>query len=160
MNNRPRVTVAAVIEQDHRFLMVEELDQGSVVLNQPAGHMEFGESPEESAIRETLEETGWHFKPTTLQGIYQSIDTLRERHYIRIAYSGNATRHDLNRKLDDGILRAVWLTYDEILMEKDRLRSPMVLRCIEDYLADQNYPLSLVSTSFPTFETPVPLPIS
>jgi ADP-ribose pyrophosphatase YjhB (NUDIX family) len=153
---RPRLTVAAVIEQDGRFLMVEELDQGQVVINQPAGHMEFGETPEQSVIRETLEETGWHFKPTTLQGIYQSIDPLRQRHYMRLAFSGPVTRHDPRRQLDEEILRTVWLTHEEILIEKKRLRSPMVLRCVEDYLRDENHPLTLFHSDLPDYLPPEP----
>ncbi len=154
---RPRLTVAAVIEQDGRFLMVEEMDGGALVINQPAGHMEFGESPEQAVIRETLEETGWHFKPTHLQGVYQSIDPLRQRHYTRVAFTGPVTRHDPHRRLDHGIVRTVWLTFDEILLEKSRLRSPMVLRCVEDYLQDENYPLSLLHSDLPEY-TPPELP--
>lgn len=151
---RPRLTVAAVIEQDKRFLMVEELDQGVAVINQPAGHMEFGESPEAAAIRETLEETGWHFSPTHLQGIYQSIDPVLQRHYMRITFTGPVTRHDPHRQLDEGILRTVWLTYEEILMERKRLRSPMVLRCVEDYLRDKSYPLELIYSDLPDYSAP------
>ncbi len=153
--DRPRLTVAAIIEQDGRFLMVEEVDQGVLVLNQPAGHMEFGETPEQSVIRETLEETGWHFKPTHLQGLYQSIDPVARRHYIRIAFTGPVTRHDPHRKLDHGIQRTVWLTYEEILLEKQRLRSPMVLRCIEDYFHEDNFPLEMIQTDLPDYTPPL-----
>ncbi len=152
---RPRLTVAAVIEQDGRFLMIEEHDQGQLVINQPAGHMEFGETPEQAVVRETLEETGWHFKPTHLQGIYQSIDPVRQRHYMRIAFTGPVTRHDPHRQLDHGIERTIWLTYEEILMEKRRLRSPMVLRSVEDYLRDENHPLSLFHSDLPPYTPPV-----
>ncbi|MBT3309749.1 MAG: NUDIX hydrolase [Gammaproteobacteria bacterium] len=152
---RPRLTVAAVIEQDRRFLMIEELDNGVPVINQPAGHMEFGETPEQAAVRETLEETGWHFKPTHLQGIYQSIDPVRQRQYLRMTFTGPVTRHDPHRQLDHGILRTIWLTYEEILLEKERLRSPMVLRCIEDYLRDESYPLGMIHSDLPEYHPPV-----
>ena len=151
---RPRLTVAAVIEQDGRFLMIEEMDNGVAVINQPAGHMEFGETPEQAVVRETMEETGWLFKPTHLQGIYQSIDPVRRRHYLRMSFTGPVTRHDPNRQLDHGILRTLWLTYEEILMEKKRLRSPMVLRAIEDYRKDENYPLGLFHSDLPPYTPP------
>ncbi len=155
-HGRPHLTVASLIEQDHRFLMVEEMDRGVAVLNQPAGHMEFGESPEQAAIRETLEETGWTFKPTALQGIYQSIDPKRKIQYLRIAFTGHVTHHDPLRPLDEGILRTHWMSYDELLAEKEHLRSPMVLRCIEDYLQDENHPLELIHSDLPTYTPPTP----
>ncbi len=153
---RPRVTVAAVVEQEGRFLLVEEIDHGVAVLNQPAGHMEFGESPQEAVIRETLEETGWIFHPTHLQGIYQSVDPVAQRHYLRLAFTGQVVAHQPHSKLDEVIIRTLWLTLEEVLQQQQRLRSPMVLRCIEDYFNDESYPLTLFHNHLPPYTPPRP----
>lgn len=143
--SRPRVTVAALIERDGKFLLVEELDlAGRKVLNQPAGHVEGGESLIEAAIRETLEETGWHFEPSYLVGCYlwgKSADSI---HYLRFALAGSVTRHEPERPLDDGILGTLWLSLDELKAEQARHRSPLVLRTVEDYLAGERLPLSVL----------------
>ncbi len=141
--SRPRVTVATLIERDGKFLLVEELDlKGKKVLNQPAGHVEGGESLIEAAIRETLEETGWHFTPSGLVGCYLWGRTADSIHYLRFAFTGTVSDHEPNRPLDDGILGTLWLSLDELRAEQARHRSPLVLQTVEDYLAGERIPLS------------------
>ena len=145
---KPNVTVASVVEHDNKFLLVEEKpdDSSGIVLNQPAGHLDPGESIIAGAIRETLEETAYNFSPQALIGIYQwhahSIDTT----YLRFAFSGQVTGHDPNRILDDGIIRAVWLSLEDIQQAISRHRSPLVMQCMKDYLAGKQYPLDLLTT--------------
>jgi ADP-ribose pyrophosphatase YjhB (NUDIX family) len=141
---KPNVTVAAVVERDGKFLLVEELAGGELVLNQPAGHWEQNESLIQGATRETLEETGYDFTPTALVGIYRWPHPKREITYLRFAFAGEITGYDAERKLDEGIVRAVWMTPEEIAAEAERHRSPLVLRCIGDYLAGKRYPLELL----------------
>ena len=141
----PHVTVAAVVERDGRFLLVEEETNSGVVLNQPAGHLEEGESLAAGAIRETLEETGWHFVPLTLLGIYRWRSPGNGVTYLRFAFTGELTGHEPDRPLDTGILRALWLTPAEIAREQARHRSPQVLRCVQDYLAGTRYPLACLA---------------
>ncbi|MDF3029474.1 MAG: hydrolase [Moraxellaceae bacterium] len=145
MGWEPHVTVAVVIERDGRFLMVEEnAEQGRVVYNQPAGHVEKGETLEQAAIREALEETGWDVKLTAFLGLYVYTPAFdRDITYYRACYRADALRHHPERALDDGILRAAWLSRDE-LAECGRLRSPLVLRCVDDALEGRSYPLDLV----------------
>lgn len=157
MNKRwkPHVTVATVIEHEGRFLLVEEHTTDGLRLNNPAGHLDPGESPEQGAARETLEETAWHFTPTALVGIYMSrfhkptgnpaapIDDIT---YLRFAYCGTLGAFEADRTLDTGIVRALWMTPDEIRASTARHRSPQVVRCMEDYLRGQRYPLGLVQT--------------
>lgn len=141
--SRPRVTVATLIERDGKFLLVEELDlAGRKVLNQPAGHVEGGESLIEAAIRETLEETGWHFEPSYLVGCYLWGKASESLHYLRFAFAGRVTHHEPHRPLDEGIIQAVWLTPDELRQEASRHRSPLVLQTVLDYLAGDKTPLS------------------
>jgi ADP-ribose pyrophosphatase YjhB (NUDIX family) len=141
---KPNVTVAAVVERDGKFLLVEELAGGELVLNQPAGHWEQNESLIQGATRETLEETGYDFTPTALVGIYRWPHPKREITYLRFAFAGEITGYDAERKLDEGIVRAVWMTPEEIAAEAERHRSPLVLRCIGDSLAGKRYPLELL----------------
>ncbi len=140
----PHMTVAAVIEQNQRFLLVEEEADGRIVYNQPAGHLDEGEDLLQAASRETLEETGWKFTPQELVGIYQYTSLTNAVTYIRVCFSGQHYDHDPQRPLDQGILRTVWLSREEVA-RCDSLRSPMVLRCIDDYLAGIRYPLSLLT---------------
>ncbi len=140
---KPNVTVAAVIEQDGKFLLVEEQTRYGILMNQPAGHLEPGESLKEAAARETLEESAFHFEPEYLVGIYQWQG--HETTYLRFAFGGRILRHDAGRGLDEGIIRTLWLSRDEIRKEIDRLRSPMVCQCVEDYLAGCRYPLDLIT---------------
>ena len=141
---KPHVTVAAVIEQDGRFLLVEEDTQRGRLYNQPAGHLDPGESLVEAVAREALEETAYSFSPTALLGVYQYHHPAESATYVRFAFTGNVTGHAAGRALDTGIVRAVWLTLDEIRRESNRHRSPLVMRCVEDYLAGRAYPLAVV----------------
>ncbi len=146
---KPNVTVAAVIEQDGRFLLVEEHTADGLRLNNPAGHLDCGESPEQACTRETLEETTYAFSPSALVGVYLSRQQpahQAEVTYMRFAFCGELGAPDPTRRLDVGIVRTLWLTLAEIRAAQARLRSPMVLCCIEDYLDGKRYPLSLVVT--------------
>ena len=141
---KPNVTVAAVVERDGRFLLVEEDTSGGRLFNQPAGHLEPGESLSEAVARETLEETAHTFKPTGLLGVYQYHHPGDDVTYIRFAFTGEITSHDAGRALDQGIVRAPWLTPEEIRRDASRHRSPLVMRCVDDFLAGQRYPLNVV----------------
>ncbi len=141
---KPNVVVAAIIERDGKFLMVEEMADGALVLNQPAGHLDEGESLVAAAVRETLEETAWHFTPEALLGVYRWPHPTKGITYIRFAFIGQVTSHDAERSLDHEIVRTLWLTSDEIRAERSRHRSPQVERCLNDYLAGQRYPLELL----------------
>ncbi len=141
----PHVTVAAVVQKDGRFLLVEEIASGRKVFNQPAGHLEPGETLVEAVVRETLEETAWHFQPTALIGIYQWTHPEKQKTFIRFAFTGDILEHLPGRDLDAGILRAVWLDREQLLARSGRHRSPMVMRCIDDYLTGQRFPLDLVN---------------
>ena len=124
--------------------MVEERADGKIVINQPAGHLEDGESLTDAVVRETREETGWHWQPESLIGIYQWRNPDNDRSFLRVAFTGICHRHEGWRPLDEGICRAVWVERSELLHDRDRLRSPMVLACIDDYLAGHRYSLDLV----------------
>jgi 8-oxo-dGTP pyrophosphatase MutT (NUDIX family) len=147
---KPDVTVAAVAERDGQFLFVEERAGGRIVLNQPAGHLEDGETFLDAVARETLEETGWHFVATQIVGVYLWRTENSPRTFLRIAFCGSLESHDPSRPLDHGILRTRWLTREQIAMPAVRLRSPMVLRCVDDYLAGTRYPCSLISHLLPS----------
>jgi len=144
MSLRPDLTVAAIVERDGEFLLVEERVANRLVFNQPAGHVERGEQLATAVVRETLEETAWHFKPEALVGVYFWEQPDKQRTFMRFAFTGHVTEHDSTRRLDRGIERAVWMNHGDIVARSSRLRSPMVLRCIEDYLAGSRYPLDLV----------------
>ena len=143
---QPDVTVACVVVRDGRLLVVEEQVRGRVVLNQPAGHLEPDESLLDAARRETLEETGWHIELTAFIGAYQwkAPDAGADdpgRHYLRMAFAATPVRHEPERKLDEGILRALWLSPDELSSESARHRSPLVWRVVEDFLSGRRFPL-------------------
>ncbi|MGH8671104.1 MAG: NUDIX hydrolase [Burkholderiales bacterium] len=142
---KPNVTVAAVIEQDGKFLLVEEQVDGGVVLNQPAGHWEQHETLLEGVIRETREETAYTFSPRWLIGVYHWYNPRKDIAYLRFAFAGSVTAHDPAQALDHGILRAAWFTLDDVQSNPQRLRSPMVLRCIGDYAAGRRFPLEFVT---------------
>lgn len=139
----PHVTVATIVEDAGRFLMVEESRDGRIVLNQPAGHLEADESLIEAAAREALEETGWIVEVTGLVGLYL-FKASNGTTYQRTCFHGRPVWHDPTRSLDDGILRAAWMTVDELEARRDDLRSHLVLDCIHDYRNKPLYPLDLI----------------
>jgi NADH pyrophosphatase NudC (nudix superfamily) len=141
---KPSVTVAAVVERDGAFLLVEEEAHGRIVLNQPAGHWEPGETLAEACVRETLEETAHHFRPSGLLGVYRWHFPEADVTFLRFAFCGEITGHEPGRALDKEIRRALWLTPDEIRAQRERHRSPLVLACLEDHLAGRRYPLDVV----------------
>lgn len=147
---KPSVTVAALIEREGRFLLIEEQTPEGLRLNNPAGHLDPGESPADGCAREALEETTHAFRPTALVGIYVSrmlrASTGEDITYLRFAFCGELGDVVPGRTLDTGILRTVWLTPDEVRASRDRHRSPLVLRCMEDYLAGRRLPLDAVYT--------------
>lgn len=142
---KPNVTVAAVIEREGKFLLVEEETSQGLRFNQPAGHLEAGEALLTGVVREALEESAYHFVPQHLLGIYRWHSVESNITYLRFAFTGTITGHEPNRSLDTGILQAVWLTPGEIRASHARHRSPLVLRCVEDYLAGKRYPLELLT---------------
>ena len=146
LNNqwKPNVTVAAVVERDGAFLLVEEQTSTGIRYNQPAGHLEAGESLLDAVIRETLEESARDFRPTELLGIYQYRQAESGVSYLRFAITGTLSEPHPDRKLDAGILRALWMPLDEIRACRDRHRSPLLMQCIDDYIDGQRYPLALL----------------
>lgn len=144
MTWKPHATVAAIIERDGKFLMVEEKADGVIVFNQPAGHLDPGEGLVHAAARETLEETAWCFEAEALVGIYLWEQPGTRRTFLRFAFCGDVSHYDESRELDEGILRAVWLSRDELMAMPEKIRSPMVIDCIDDYLAGKRYPLELL----------------
>jgi 8-oxo-dGTP pyrophosphatase MutT (NUDIX family) len=146
---KPSVTVAAIIERDGRFLLIEEETSEGVKLNQPAGHLDPHESLEQAVVREALEETAHEFFPTALVGMYMSRYHSRSRGadvtYLRFTFCGHPGR-ELDQPLDEGILRTLWMTRDEIAATAERHRSPIVLQCVDDYLAGYRTPLNLLYT--------------
>lgn len=141
------VVVACIVEHEGKFLLVEERIDGNgpAVLNQPAGHWEANETLIEAARRETLEETGWEVEPTAVLGIYEFKPANLEYTFLRIAFIAKAIQHHLDRELDHGIIGPQWLTREELLRESARHRSPSVMRCVNDYLNGQRFPLSLIA---------------
>jgi ADP-ribose pyrophosphatase YjhB (NUDIX family) len=142
----PFVTVAAVVEHEGRYLLVEEETPDGLRLNNPAGHLERGESPQDAVLREVLEETARAFTPEALLGLYLSrfVRPGDDRTYLRIAYAGRVGDPLPGRALDQGIVRTLWLTPGEIRAQAARLRSPLALQCIEDHLAGRRLPLDSV----------------
>lgn len=145
---KPSVTVAAVIEKDGRFLLVEEHTADGLRLNNPAGHLDPGESPVQACVRETLEETAHAFTPDALVGIYLSRLQRpgEDITYLRFAFSGTLGALDAGRSLDQGIVRTLWLSPEEIRASASRHRSPLLVQCMEDYLLGKRYPLELIHT--------------
>ena len=147
--NKTDLTVSAVVERDGRFLIVEERASGVVVMNHPGGHIEAGESPEQAVVREALEETGCQVTAGELLGVYLWIHPQTRQQYLRIAYVGNYIAHDDTRKLDDGVYAVHWFSPADLQRRMERLRSPMVMRCVEDYLAGQRKSDSFLSSLMP-----------
>lgn len=138
-------TVAAIIEQDGKFLLVEEMTDRGNRFNQPAGHLEDNETLLEAVIRETQEETAYTFTPKALLGIYHWKHQHNATTYLRFAYIGEVSNHQPAQALDDGIIRTVWMSIDEIREKALLMRSPQVLTCIEDYLSGQTFPLDVIT---------------
>lgn len=153
---RPSVTVAAVIERDGKFLLIEEETSDGIRLNQPAGHLDPFESLEQAVVREVLEETAYDFTPTGLVGMYmsryRSARTGEAVQYLRFAFCGVAGNLHEGRPLDEGILRTMWLTRDEIAACAERHRSPLLLTCVDEYLAGKRAPLDLLHTHVSVFD--------
>lgn len=158
---RPAVTVAAIVEQGGRYLLVEEETPEGLRLNNPAGHLDPGESPLQGVVREALEETARAFEPTALVGVYlsrfirpgwapktpmASDETDEDVTYLRIAFCGDIGEPEPGRALDTGIVRTLWMTPDQIRACRERHRSPLVLRCVEDHLAGRRHPLDTITT--------------
>lgn len=147
---KPSVTVAAVIERDGRYLLVEEHTPEGLRLNNPAGHLDPGESPAQGCARETLEETTHTFEPRALVGVYlsrfQRPATGEDVTYLRLAFCGDLGEAVPGRALDTGIVRTVWMTPEEVRASVQRHRSPLVLRCMEDHLSGRRFPLDLIHT--------------
>jgi 8-oxo-dGTP pyrophosphatase MutT (NUDIX family) len=144
---KPSVTVAAVIERDGRFLLIQEKIRDQLVLNQPAGHLDPGESLAAACRREAMEETAHHFDPTALVGIYRWRDPRRDFTFLRFAFRGNVGAAE-NRPLDKEIVAVHWLTPEEIRRRKAEHRSPLVQQCVDDFLAGRSYPLEVFSREF------------
>ncbi|MDC1312230.1 NUDIX hydrolase [Burkholderiales bacterium] len=141
---KPNVTVAAIVEQEGRFLLVEENTSQGVKLNQPAGHLECGETLIEAIKREVLEETAYIFEPEFTTGIQLWEKTSNDTTFLRVTFSGSVGQFFPNRELDTGIIQTVWLTPKEIENAAPRLRSPIVLNCVKDYVNGHIFPLSVI----------------
>jgi 8-oxo-dGTP pyrophosphatase MutT (NUDIX family) len=142
---KPNVTVAAIVENEGRYLLVEEQTSNGILFNQPAGHLEPDESIIQGAIRETLEETGYTLVPQWVLGIYRWHSHADNTIFLRFAFTGTVAAHDPGRALDAGILSAGWFDVDEIRKMTYCHRSPLVMRCIDDHLAGKRYPLEILT---------------
>lgn len=156
---RPSVTVAAIIERDGRYLLVEEHTPDGLRLNNPAGHLEPGESPQQGVVREALEETARPFEPRSLVGVYLARVQRGDREdvtYLRFAFCGSVGEPEPGRALDHGIVRTLWLTPQEVEASRERHRSPLVWQCVADHLAGKRFPLELVGTDPSIYAPPSP----
>lgn len=142
---RPDLAAAAIVQRDNRFLVVEERIRGVHVFNQPAGHVDDGESIIDAVIRETLEETAWQFRPQYLLGTYLWRNPANGHSVLRVAIVGDVISHDPQRKLDQPVVAAHWMSREELLARPQQLRSPLVMRCIDDYLAGHRHDLSALA---------------
>ena len=138
--------MAAVVERGDKFLFVEERISGRLVLNQPAGHLEDGETLLEAVVRETREETAWRLTPEAFVGTYLWRSPDNGRTFLRFAFCGVVDDHRAAQALDTGIVRALWLSHEQVLAQSSRTRSPLVLRCLDDYLLGKRQPLGSVAT--------------
>ncbi|OWQ88441.1 NUDIX hydrolase [Roseateles aquatilis] len=163
---KPNVTVAAVIEREGRYLMVEELTRDGLLLNNPAGHIEQAESPAQAVIREVLEETARPFTPEAWLGVYVSRFLREDRNlgreddvtYVRLAFTGSVGEQIPGQPFDEPIQRTLWLTLDEIRASQQRHRSPLVLQCIEDHAAGRRLPLEALY-AHPSLYAPTAWPL-
>ena len=157
MNTRwtPSTTVAAIIERDGRYLMIEEHTPEGLRLNSPAGHLDPGESPLQGVVREALEETTCDFTPSALLGVYlsrfQRASTGEDITYLRFAFCGTVGEPNPELTLDTGIVRTLWMTPDELRACPERHRSPLVMRCVDDHLAGRRFPLETIITDDSVF---------
>lgn len=142
---KPNTTVAAIVEQDGKFLLVEEETADGVRLNQPAGHLENDETLLQAVVREANEETAYRFTPEALLGVYHWRNPDKDITYLRFAFIGSVSNHNPGQQLDDGIIRATWMSLDEIRASRAMHRSPQVLTCVEHYLAGQRFPLNTLT---------------
>lgn len=138
------MTVAAVIETDGRYLVVEEMAEGNRVFNQPAGHLEPGERLADAVVREVLEEAGVHFVPDHVIGLYRWVNPRNDETHLRVAFAGHLNGSEPERTLDKPIIAPHWLSYAELLDRRESLRSPLVMGCIDDHLLGRSYPLELL----------------
>jgi 8-oxo-dGTP pyrophosphatase MutT (NUDIX family) len=145
---KPAIAVAAIIERNGRFLFVEEDDEGRRVLNQPAGHLDPGESLVHAVVREVLEETAYRFRPTALVGVYRWHYAPRDTTFLRFAFCGDVGEVELGRALDREIVAVHWLTLAELVARRSMHRSPLVEQCVADYLAGTRFPLEVLSREF------------
>ena len=143
----PHVTVAAVVEQEDRFLLVYEEAEGQRVYNQPAGHLEPGESLIDAAVRETLEETRWRVKPKALIGIDLYLAPANGVTYLRHTFAAQALNECPEQPLDEGIIEPRWLTREELLARRAQWRSPLVIKAVDDFLSGNRYPLELLRSN-------------
>jgi len=145
---KPHTTVASICERNGKYLLVKENANGQIVYNQPAGHLDPGETLVDAVIRETLEETRYPFTPLFLQGVYRFCpNPAKDKAYLRFLFRGDVGER-VEGELDQGIIAAEWLSYDEILDCRAQHRSPMVLQCIEDFRDGPGYPLDIISKVF------------
>jgi ADP-ribose pyrophosphatase YjhB (NUDIX family) len=145
---RPSVTVAAVVERGGKFLFVEEGIDGRLVLNQPAGHLDPGESLVDACRREVLEETAHRFEPRALVGVYRWNYAPKEVTFLRFCFAGEVSAQEPGRALDKEIVRLHWLTPAELAARKSEHRSPLVAKCVADFLAGRRFPLDILSSEF------------
>ena len=159
---KPNVTVAAIVERAQRFLLVEEQTSDGLRLNTPAGHLDPAETPIQACVREVLEEAAYDFTPTALVGIYMNrfvrTRTGADITYLRFAFTGELGMHHAHNHLDDGIVRTVWLTLDELRATAHLHRSPIVLESVQDYLAGRRHDLNLVRADSSIYQSPQPTP--
>ncbi len=144
MRWHPHVTVAAIIEQEGRFLIVKERADDEIVYNQPAGHLESNETLLDAITREVKEETAWQFTPEYIVGLYRMHVTSKNITYLRVCFAGSVNHYDPEQTLDDGIIEALWLDKAGLHEQQHALRSPMVIKCIDDYLAGQRYEIDIL----------------
>jgi ADP-ribose pyrophosphatase YjhB (NUDIX family) len=143
---KPHVTVAGIIERDGRFLLVEEHTSSGLQFNQPAGHLEENETLLEAVKREVYEESAWQFEPESLVSIQLWRKKPRSPSFLRLSFAGQCHSHNPDQPLDEGIVATHWLTPEEIRLQQQRLRSPLVLIAVEEYLSGQRYPLELLKS--------------
>ena len=155
---KPNVTVAAIVQRHDRFLLVEEHTRDGLRLNTPAGHLDPAETPQQACAREVLEEAAYDFTPTALVGVYMNrfvrTRTGADITYLRFAFTGDLGQHHAQQRLDEGIVRTVWLTYEELQASAHLHRSPVVLQSIGDYLAGQRFDLNLIQADASIFSPP------